>query len=110
MPVLSADLRELAGMVPEGWAELCRNAATELESLRGADIGKFKALISIGFDKNGEVDFRVNMGVAGLNRPDMDDLCRMMPWAIKEALSLWLEHGPPSKENLQGATEPRPAE
>jgi len=59
----------------------------------------FRTIVSVGFDKNGEADFRVSMSIAEVDRPDMEELCRMMPWAIKEALSLWLDHGPPSKES-----------
>lgn len=68
-------------------------------ALRRDDIGKFKPIVSMGLDKNGEVDFRINiMSIAELERPKMDELCRMMTWAIKDALQLWLDHGPPSKE------------
>lgn len=70
-------------------------------ALRRDEIGKFKPIVSVGFDKNGEADFRVNMSIAELDRPKMDELVRMMPWGIKEALSLWLAHGPPSKEMAQ---------
>jgi len=61
----------------------------------------FREIVTIGFDKNGEADFRINMSISELDRPKMDELCRMMPWALKEALSLWLDHGPPSKEMAQ---------
>jgi hypothetical protein len=61
-------------------------------------MSEFRAIVSIGFDKNGEADFRVSMAIAEVDRPKMEELTRMMPWAIKEALSLWLDHGPPSKE------------
>jgi hypothetical protein len=72
-------------------------------AIRRDEIGKFKPLVSLGFDKNGEADFRVNMSISELERPKMDELTRMIPWAIKEALSLWLEHGPPSKDMAQTA-------
>jgi hypothetical protein len=62
-------------------------------------MSEFRPIISIGFDKNNEADFRVNMSIAEVDRPKMEELTRMMPWAIKEALSLWLDHGPQSKEN-----------
>lgn len=63
----------------------------------------FREIVSIGIDKNGEADFRVSMSIAELDRAKMNELCLMMPWAIKEALSLWLDHGPPSKETAQSA-------
>lgn len=101
MPVLPDSLRELATMVPVEWSVLCRDAANKLDLLIGAKIGKFQPIVSLGIDKNGEIDFRVNLGIADFDRDRMDELCRMMPWAIKEALTLWLQHGPPSKENAQ---------
>lgn len=66
-------------------------------------MSEFRTIVSIGFDKNGEADFRVSMAIAEVDRPKMEELTRMMPWAIKEALSLWLDHGPPSKENQPAA-------
>lgn len=72
-------------------------------ALRRDGIGKFKPILSIGLDKNGEADFRASLSVAELDRAKMDELCRMMPWALKEALQLWLDHGPPSKELAQAA-------
>jgi hypothetical protein len=75
-------------------------------ALRHDEIGKFKPIISIGFDKNGEADFRARMAVASLDQTQMDALCRMMPWGIKTALELWLNYGPSSKEmEQQAATE-----
>lgn len=65
----------------------------------------FREIISLGFDKDGDADFRINMSIADVDRADMEELCRMMPWAIKEALSLWLDHGPPSKENQPAAAQ-----
>lgn len=64
-------------------------------------MSNFRDMVSIGFDKNGECDFRVGMAIADLDRKQMDELCRLMPWAIKEALGIWLAHGPPSKEKAQ---------
>jgi len=106
---------ELEGRGETRMAELVRSGADNSHggaaaiaamqrALRRDDIGKFKPVVSIGFDKNGEADFRVNMGIAELDRPKMDELVRMMPWTIKEALQLWLDHGPPSKETGQTAT------
>lgn len=66
----------------------------------------FRPIITIGFDKNGEADFRVNMSIAEVDRADMEELTRMIPWAIKEALSLWLDHGPPSKEQQAASALP----
>lgn len=68
--------------------------------------GDFNDLISIGFDKNGEADFRINMGLAGIERPKMDELCRLIPWAIKEAMTIWLEHGPPSRDGSLKCASP----
>lgn len=63
-------------------------------------VAGFLPVVSLGTDKNGEIDFRINMSIAEYDRARMDALCRMMPWAIKEALTLWLDHGPPSKEHV----------
>lgn len=92
---------KLAGAVKVGADNsnggLAAIAAME-RALRRDGIGKFKPIVSIGIDKNGEPDFRVNMSIADLDRAKMDELTRMMPWALKEALEAWLRHGPPSKE------------
>lgn len=69
-------------------------------------MSEFRPIISLGFDKNGEIDFRINMSIAELDRPTMNELTRMIPWTIKEALSLWLDHGPPSKEKQAAVAVP----
>jgi len=61
-------------------------------------MSRFQDIITIGFDKHDQADFRISMAIASLDRSKINELCAMMPWAIKEALSLWLQHGPQSKE------------
>lgn len=70
-------------------------------------MSQFRDIITIGFDKNGEVDFRISMAIAELDRPKMDEICRMIPWSIKEALTIWLTHGPVSRELMQCAVAER---
>lgn len=78
-------------------------AASRVREERGVGdgINKFRAMLTIGFDKNGEADFRASMAIASLDRPMLDELCRMTPWAIKEALEIWLRHGPHVEEAKQ---------
>jgi hypothetical protein len=61
-------------------------------------MSQFQDIITIGFDKYDQADFRISMAIASLDSSKINELCAMMPWAIKEALSLWLHHGPQSKE------------
>ena len=61
-------------------------------------MSQFQEVITIGFDKNGEADFRICMVIASFDYDQMNQLRRMIPLAIAEAENLWRDHGPPSKE------------
>lgn len=70
------------------------SAVTELE----AQIGQFQPVITIGFDKNGEADFRISMSIAELSYDQMNDFRRIIPPAIAQSERLWFDHGPMSKD------------
>jgi len=54
-------------------------------------------LLSIGFDKNHEPDFRASMQIAEMSLDDMQKLRAMIPVAIAQLELLWRDHGPNSK-------------
>jgi hypothetical protein len=58
-------------------------------------------IIRIGFDKNGEATYMIKWDIADISESKMDELCLQIPWALKEALCMWLEHGPSSKEKAR---------
>jgi hypothetical protein len=68
----------------------------------------FTPYLEIGFDKNGEADFRAHMTVQDLDHKRMTELRAMIPVAIAELECLWSYFGPPSKMMQQGqAAQPK---
>ncbi len=52
-------------------------------------MSQFDDIITIGFDKNGEADFKVKATIADLSLEDMKELRAMIPVAIGTAEDIW---------------------
>lgn len=67
----------------------------------------FHSLLSIGFDKNGEVDFRVEIqGISNLSKEKMREFVEMIPWAVAAALETYKEQA--ISRIPQGSDQPIP--
>ncbi len=53
-------------------------------------------LITIGFDRNGEANFKISATIGDLNFDKMQDLRAMIPVAIAQAENMWIR----SRDNL----------
>jgi hypothetical protein len=67
-----------------------------------------QALISIGFDKNGECDFAINMAIADLSLDRMNELRRMISVTVGQAELMWAQFGPVAFEMMSGQKAPSP--
>lgn len=102
-----ADSYEQSGPSAHHTAALLREASEAIKQMRRDQIGKFTPLLSVGFDKNGDADFRVSSRLFELTFEKMNLLRQMIPVGIAETERMWINHGPPSKEMAQAAAAPR---
>ena len=78
----------------------------QYEELKMVMRDRFEKLIVIGFDKNGEADFRIRGDVAELSGERMNQLRQMIPVAIGSAEEMFRDSTQRKNAGFQAQAEP----
>lgn len=58
-----------------------------------------RELITIGFDKNGEADFRIRGDFSGLSYEELNEIRKIIPVAIYVVEDMWRRNNQPESAN-----------